>query len=96
MVGVDVPQVRAVSQRHQPLTQVEVSGNIPAGQILLEILAYINGGLPALGLLDSIAVAIVDKGDRAYRRGLVLCIPASLHASLILLLKCFQFKYSLT
>ena len=75
----DIFQVITLPHRHQSAAEVEVSGDISGGQVLLVVPVYIEDGLSALGFLDAVTVSIVDEGGRVavigYGYGAVLSIP---------------------
>jgi len=58
----DVAQLGALAHGHQSSLMEVIGGHFTGGQVLLVVFIHIGNCLSAFGLLDAVAVAVVDKG----------------------------------
>ena len=58
---VDVAELGAFLDRHQPATEVVAAGGVFGGEVQLEVPVDIDSRISALRLFDAVAVSVIDE-----------------------------------
>ena len=58
----DISQSRTLTHGYQPVGKEIIGGYLAGSQVLLVIFVNVEDCLAALGLLDAVTVAVIDKG----------------------------------